>query len=311
MASLVTQEGQVVPPLNISAPAPIISLRGFKWTSVDDILNERPPQDHDLPQRPPGDPDAPAAPQLSIAPETLGSQLPLQLAPQDIDVPLEFPLGKFQGAYAGNGFNLIFRPLPKDDKTFFKIPPVKPTNLPDDNTLELNLTKEQLTFGRTIGEIPNRGFVDNKQVDITLGGLPYLQTVQDVSNPATGKGDRADPKSIHFEPGMWLHVPASDNPSNSATVVRMASIPHGTTINAQGRSPAKAATVLGGTGGGPKFEVADTRPFLISDGTRFTFPSMDAKLGNTRRIPVSPATTPYKNWERMLKIASKAKPRAL
>src|SRR6516162_2919492 len=35
---------------------------------------------------------------------------------------------------------------------------------------------------------------------------------------------------IHFEPGLWLAVPATTNPNEPFTVARMASIPHGTTL---------------------------------------------------------------------------------
>jgi hypothetical protein len=179
----------------------------------------------------------------------------------------------FQGAYAGNGFNMIFRPRPRNDTTKFPSPPQ--TIDPDDNILELNLTTEQLTFGSTIGHIPNRGLNLTRQEDITLEGLPYLQTIQDVTNIATGKGDNPALTGIHFEPGMWLFVPKSnDNPKNAASVVRMASIPHGTTINAQGLAPDRDPnTHLGGVAvpgvpGDPKIfdfdeNKLDTTPFRL------------------------------------------------
>jgi hypothetical protein len=84
---------------------------------------------------------------------------------------------------------------------------VIPPNRKDDNTLELSLTTEQLTFGDPIDNIPDRG-LENRP-DITLEGVPYLQKIQDVTNPATGKGDNPAKTDIHFEPGMWLSVPAS------------------------------------------------------------------------------------------------------
>ncbi len=45
--------------------------------------------------------------------------------------------------------------------------------------------------------------------------------------PSSGAG-------LHIEPGIWAHVPPTTNPSEPPTVVRMASIPHGTVILAQG-----------------------------------------------------------------------------
>jgi hypothetical protein len=350
MASFVTDDGKVVPPLNISAPAPLINLRGFSWDVVDDVI-QGPPQsvdvaaDDDLPKddeqddeqapqmqqvfaaappeptarlrglggpggprggppvRPGGPIGAPQpvplpAPQTPLAPEALSPQLPIQLgfkAGQQVPPPPEFPLAQFQGPFAGNGFNLIFRPRPKVDTTPFPIP--TPPEGANDNVLELNLTTEQLTFGRTIGKVPNRGLNLNDQGDIFLGGLPYLQTIQDVTNPVTGRGDRANPVDIHFEPGMWLNVPATTSPANGPSVVRMASIPHGTTINAQSFSPPKAATALGGQAGGPTFATLDTTPFPIGAvTTKIPFRAMNANNTDTPRIPqdlkayVSPRT---------------------
>jgi hypothetical protein len=307
MASELTQDGQVIPPFNISAPAPLINLKGFKWGTVDNEVqglnatqspqNEQailadttgesevsadaePPQASQLP-----------APRLPLSPETIGAQLPAQLGlepGQPLNPAPLFPLTQFQGAYAGNGFNLIFRPRPNNDTTPFEQTPVGP---PNDNVLELNLTTEQLTFGETIGDIPNRGLNFNNQSDITLGGFPYLQTIQDVTNRETGKGDSINPIGIHFEPGMWLNVPETTNPKNDASVVRMASIPHGTTINAQSLSPLPQATALGGTPGGPEFETIDTTPFQIGTTTALNpnpfAASMDAGSTNSPRIPQS------------------------
>ena len=67
------------------------------------------------------------------------------------------------------------------------------------------------------------------QGDAFLNGIPYVQKINDVSVPA-------NPVGIHFEPGVWLSVPATTVPEEGATIVRMASIPHGTTIEAQGAS---------------------------------------------------------------------------
>jgi hypothetical protein len=354
MASFVTDDGKVVPPLNISAPAPLINLRGFSWDSVDEVIQglqpgqvaaddddppqvqeafaasppeDEPPQMQQVfaaaqpeptarlsgpgqpggpgrpggpsgPVRPGGPPGGPIAapqpvplpaPQAPLSPEALGTQLPIQLgfkAGQQATVPPEFPLAQFQGAFAGNGFNLIFRPRPNNDTTPFPIPPA--ADSPADNILELNLTTEQLTFGRTIGKIPNRGLNLNNQADIFLGGLPYLQTIQDVTNPVTGRGDRANPVDIHFEPGMWLNVPATTSPDNKPSVVRMASIPHGTTINAQAFSPPQAKTQLGGEAKGPTFATLDTTPFpigVITNRLNGVFQSMDAAQTNRPRIP--------------------------
>ena len=165
---------------------------------------------------------------------------------------------------------------------------------PNDNKLFLSLTTEQLTFGPTLGSIPNRGF--HTQNDIFLNGLAYLQTVQNTTNEKPGKGDK--PRSgkssgIHFEPSMWLRVSAASfqgGETGRDTICRMASIPHGTTINAQGFVPVEnKTTVIGGEPGRPKFEPLNTTPFLIGrpQVKQSNFKAeMDAdKPNETRRVP--------------------------
>jgi hypothetical protein len=96
----------------------------------------------------------------------------------------------------------------------------------------LNLTTEELHFSDQLGSVPNRGF--QNQGDISLNGISYLQAVRDATNVHTGKADNT-PTDIHAETGFWMNVPASDvNPVVGNTLVSMASILHGTTINAQG-----------------------------------------------------------------------------
>jgi hypothetical protein len=130
------------------------------------------------------------------------------------------PLAAFVGTWTGTGFNTIFRPDAGSPTTL-------PTPSVLDNILELNLTSETLSFSSPLGSVPNRGTV---QGDIFLAGVPYLQSISDVTtSPATG---------IHLEPGLWMAVPSTTDPGEVATLVRMASIPHGTTIVAQGTSTA-------------------------------------------------------------------------
>jgi hypothetical protein len=172
------------------------------------------------------------------------------------------PLAHFKGAFHGNGFNTIFRP----DNSF------TPTHLPHpvpgtDNVLELNLTHETLSFSQPLGSVPNRGSV---QGDAFLNGVPYLQTISDVT---TGT-----PIGIHFEPGMWVIVPPTHDPNEGSTLVRMASIPHGTTINAQGTFRQHA--------GAPNFGNEDITPFSEgSPGSLIPFPSQTATAHGTARIP--------------------------
>jgi hypothetical protein len=137
-------------------------------------------------------------------------------------VPSLGPLASFTGTFRGSGFNLIFRP----DSAKTPTPLPKPIT-GSDNVLELNLTQETLSFSAGLGKVPNRG--SGQQADAFLNGVPYLQTISDVTVPS-------QPVGIHFEPGIWLAVPPTTNPAEGATVARMASIPHGTTVEAQGKS---------------------------------------------------------------------------
>jgi hypothetical protein len=113
-----------------------------------------------------------------------------------------------KGKWRGHGFNTIWRPHPLAQGGH-------------DRFLELNLTEETLVFTRIKGAIPNRGLA---MPDIDLFGLTYLQQIKGV-DPVEG---------LHIEPGIWVNVPPTADPAEPATVVRMASIPHGTTILAQG-----------------------------------------------------------------------------
>jgi hypothetical protein len=126
------------------------------------------------------------------------------------------PLGRLaelRGKWQGTGFNTIWRPHFPENGHF----------------LELNLTEETLEFQRVAGAIANRGLV---QKDINMFGLHYLQQISDKN---LGAG-------LHFEPGIWAHVPATSDPKEGVTVVRMATIPHGTSLLAQGNSTAADET---------------------------------------------------------------------
>jgi len=174
-------------------------------------------------------------------------------------------LARFTGTFRGAGVNVVFRP---QNAALTPTPLPRPAHGPDDNVLEVNPTEETLAFSPALGSIPNRGMV---QGDVFLNGVPYLQTVNDV-------GDPARPVGIHFEPGVWLSVPPTTVPAEDATVVRMASVPHGTAVEAQGT----AVTVAGG----PVIEPVDITPFPIGDpGNRIRFPSQTVGDSGTFRVP--------------------------
>ncbi len=175
------------------------------------------------------------------------------------------PLKAFVGTWTGTGFNTIFRP----DST--QTPTALPVAVGGDNILELNLTSETLSFSPSLGRVPNRGMV---QGDAFLNGVPYLQSISDTTtSPATG---------IHLEPGLWMIVPSTTDPTEGPTLVRMASIPHGTTIVAQGTSsPFVGIPTI------PPVSITPSAAFgpggVGSGGIRFA--SQTAAAQGTARIP--------------------------
>jgi hypothetical protein len=162
------------------------------------------------------------------------------------------PLVDLPGVWKGKGFNQIWRPFHGTQDRF----------------LELNETSEELQFVEIPGSIPNRGLL---QADIELHGVTYLQKVSDVNVLDNGK-----PSGIHIEPGIWLTVPATTNPQDPSTVARLANIPHGTSLVAQGN-----ATV---TGTAPTFAPAGITPFTIAPpNTPIPFPETNLGIPTTFR----------------------------
>lgn len=146
-------------------------------------------------------------PGVEYATETAGAPA---AAAADVVAPpaLDFgPLSQLEGVWRGTGFNTIWRPhFPSD---------------PQEEFLELNMTTEVLAFTKIDGAIPNRGLLNP---DINMVGLTYMQQIAQTEDNA----------GLHIEPGIWALVPPTDDPKVGQTVVRMASIPHGTVILAQG-----------------------------------------------------------------------------
>jgi hypothetical protein len=136
------------------------------------------------------------------------------------------PLSMLKGVWNGRGFNQIWRPF-------------QPA-LGSDRFLELNETLETLEFVEIPGDIPNRGLL---QPDINVHALRYLQQVQD-AHVVAGDGNLA---GIHVEPGFWVHVPQTSDPGEPISVARLANIPHGVSLVAQGVAipPTNAAPPFG------------------------------------------------------------------
>jgi hypothetical protein len=164
------------------------------------------------------------------------------------------PLAELPGIWAGRGFNVMA--LPEAD------PAIK-------FRVKLNAYHETLTFSAIGAPVPNRANDPNRlgavQPDINLFGLHYLQLIDDLN----GEGP------LHLEPGLWLNVPATTNPAAEATVVRLASIPHGDSVLAQGRGFVVQ--------GGPQIGTADATPFTLDPA------------GNRINDKSDPYLAPYKS----------------
>jgi hypothetical protein len=151
------------------------------------------------------------------------------------------PLALLVGSWQGTGMNTIWRPDFTGNGHF----------------LELNLTVETLDVERIQGNIPNRGLF---QADINMTGVHYLQQVQDAQGPA-----------LHFEPGIWLNIPETTVPAVPASVARLGSIPHGTTVLAQGLATSEARA--------PIIQPVDITPFRIGDpGSLVPFPESNLSI---------------------------------
>lgn len=166
------------------------------------------------------------------------------------------PLAHLPGTWKGRGFNQIWRPFHGSQDRF----------------LELNETIETLQFETIPGDIPNRGLL---QADINLHGVRYLQQIQD----AHVKGPNGKLAGIHIEPGIWLSTPATTNPQDPSTVARMASIPHGTTLVAQGDT-------LPVINHAPPIAPVSITPFLINPPhSPIQFPESNLGIPSNFRTP--------------------------
>ena len=179
---------------------------------------------------------APRIPNVRITPddETVRAQLGL--------------LRDFAGTWEGHGFNLIARPDGEGDSNLY---------------LELNQTHEILKVDTVGSSIPNRGF---GQDDIELFGLTYLQKISDV---VTGG-------ALHIEPGIWITQPNTTYPPESAPkggqiVARMATIPHGNSVLAEGIA-----------------EQFEGPPTLTAGGSQYAFSKFPSFNSTPFPVPPSP-----------------------
>ena len=165
-------------------------------------------------------------------------------------------LAELAGTWHGKGFNLIARPDKEGNAALF---------------LELNQTQETLRFDPIATSIPNRG---NAQDDIDLFGLTYLQKISDA---VTGG-------ALHIEPGIWVNIPATSEPQETTSIARMATIPHGNAVLAEGVAIRVNPVGSGAALGTFPIQPVNTSPFpqggaMPAGGTQGGFPEYD--LSNT------------------------------
>lgn len=193
------------------------------------------------------------------------------------------PLSKFTGAFStpqnSPGLNAIFRPQSTQTPTVAG---------GSNNVLELNVTREILTFLNTVGDLGvpvNRGSV---QGDITLAPVFYNYYVEDASVPKTLANVAAGKPVIHEEVGMWILSPATTDPAEPATVQRLGSIPHGVAFNMQG-----TYSTISGPPVIPPMNCSDStvptgiQPFITGSNPpqMVPTPSLTAATQGTARLP--------------------------
>jgi len=141
------------------------------------------------------------------------------------------------GKWVGDGMNMA--QLPNFDSA-----------TPSNYRLLVSRTLEKFDFTAIEGLVANRGSslylndVSRGQKDLFYSGMTYLQQVNDFF---TGEG-------LHIEPGIFLNIPPTNvNPVQNATIVRLATVPHGDALNAQSYFTTVQA-------GGPSFDALDSTP---------------------------------------------------
>ena len=139
------------------------------------------------------------------------------------------PLKRLPGVWKsqGRGWNMIALPFATEPGS------------PADFRLLLNQYNEELKFELVDKAIPNRGIHKNGiavEADQFLVALDYEQTIHQVAavdSPVSGKAG-APNLAIHHEPGLWLSL--TNEVSDGFDVARLATIPHGDSVLALGKS---------------------------------------------------------------------------
>lgn len=121
------------------------------------------------------------------------------------------------GGLPGRGWNMIALPFAGDQLQY---------------RLLLNQYNETLKFSTVDNGVPNRGI----PTDQFLAALDYEQTITQIAAADSPDSGLAGPPglAIHHEPGLWLHM--INQRTNNLDIARLATIPHGNSVLALGRS---------------------------------------------------------------------------
>jgi hypothetical protein len=133
--------------------------------------------------------------------------------------PLSQLPGKWQNTeqFAGHGWNMIALPFPTGENGY---------------RLLNNQYNETLEFHLVDNNVPNRGIAG----DQSLVTVDYVQSIEQiVAEDFPDSGLAGDPGlAIHHEPGLWLNM--KNQTTNDLDIARLASIPHGDSVMALGKS---------------------------------------------------------------------------
>lgn len=165
------------------------------------------------------------------------------------------PLAQLAGVWTndelpGRGWNMIALP--------FIAPPE--AKFPFNYRLLLNQYNETLVFSTIDGPVPNRGIqvgAAPTNADQQLMALSYEQNIVQIAAADFPHSNQAGGKNlpIHHEPGLFLRILNAQ--TNGLDIARLATIPHGDSVLAMGRSSSAV--------GVPKIPVTSGLPIGVSD----------------------------------------------
>lgn len=103
----------------------------------------------------------------------------------------------------------------------------------------LNRYNETLKFTTVDKGVPNRGIpdgLDGSDGDQFVAVLDYEQSIEQIAAADSPRSDKTGEPGlgIHHEPGLWMHI--RNKRTNDLDIARLATIPHGNSVLALGRS---------------------------------------------------------------------------